>query len=682
MSSQQLRGYPALNMIRVIKPVFSHENSTLAADSANFNQSQNTFEAFGNVVITQTNGTNVYSDHLNYNGNTRLALLTGNVRLVDGTATLTTDYLTYNMGTRIGTYTGGGKIVSGDDVLVSKNGYYFAATNDAYFRHNVVVTTPTAVINTDTLRYNSVSKIAYFYGPTNILGKKDSTKLYTENGTYNTVTEQARFGKKNLYTQASKSLRGDSLFYDGKAGLGRAINRITFIDTAQKVTLKGDLGLYRKSNESALVTRNAYVVFTTEDKGKVDSIYMAADTLYTRLIPMKEFKAIVYPEFGKEIAEADTAAGTRAVDSIPAVINPQDTVGGRQQTVTGAGNNQKKAKRGLKGILSRKSANKSEVEQPADLPAKDTRAIVRDTVPADTIPDKSRVAPPKQEPVSPGKAVSGKNADMKPPASKTGRSDTVKIKLPADTAATKRGIKDTLKAAQSDSLQSQDTTRTRIVLAYRKVKIFKSDLQGKADSIFYSYADSTMRCYVNPMIWAEGSQLSADTIYMQLKNRTVDNILLRHKAFVVNTEADSARFNQIKGKTITGVFKEGKMDQLFVDGNAESIYFTREDSAYSGMNHLISSRMRMAFEENKITDIFPIKKPEGQYYPMEKIPKDKEILEGFIWKPKDRPRSKEEIIPSLKEKATKKTAAKPAVKPVTSKNASPAKKQGATTSKK
>ena len=101
VSSQQLRGFPELNMIRVIKPVFSHENSTLAADSANFNQARNTFEAFGNVVITQTNGTNVYSDHLNYDGNTRLALLTGDVRLVDGTATLTTDYLTYKVSAAI-----------------------------------------------------------------------------------------------------------------------------------------------------------------------------------------------------------------------------------------------------------------------------------------------------------------------------------------------------------------------------------------------------------------------------------------------------------------------------------------------------------------------------------------------------------------------------------------------------
>ncbi|HEY1005938.1 MAG TPA: OstA-like protein, partial [Sphingobacteriaceae bacterium] len=274
LQSETLRGNPSGGTLRVIKPIFSHEGSTLSADSANFNQTANTFDAFGTVVITQTNGTTVYSDALNYNGNTRVALLTRNVRLVDGTATLTTDRLTYNMGTRIGTYTGGGKIVNEEDVLTSKSGYYFANSNDAYFRYDVDVMTPDAHITTDTLRYNSVTKIAYFYGPTNIYGRNDSTRLYTENGSYHTVTEQAFFGKKNLYTQGSKSLKGDSLFYDGKTGVGRAINNITFIDTAEKIILKGGLGVYNEADESTLVTRNAYVIFVTEnDSTSTDSIY-------------------------------------------------------------------------------------------------------------------------------------------------------------------------------------------------------------------------------------------------------------------------------------------------------------------------------------------------------------------------------------------------------------------------
>ena len=80
LSSEKLKGFGNSDIMRVIKPIFSHEGSTLSADSANFNQAQNTFDAFGNVVITQPNGTNVYSDILNYDGNTRLAVLTKNVR--------------------------------------------------------------------------------------------------------------------------------------------------------------------------------------------------------------------------------------------------------------------------------------------------------------------------------------------------------------------------------------------------------------------------------------------------------------------------------------------------------------------------------------------------------------------------------------------------------------------------
>lgn len=583
------RGNPQANTVRVIKPIFSHEGTTLAADSADFNQVQNTFDAYGNVVITQSNGTTVYSDLLNYNGNTKLALLTNNVRLVDGAATLSTDFLTYNMGTRIGTYTGGGKIVNGADIITSKNGYYFANSNDAYFRYDVDVTTPDVTIKTDTLRYNSASKIAYFYGPTNIYGKKDSTKLYTENGNYNTLTEQARFGKKNLYTQQTKFLWGDSLFYDGKAGFGRAVNRITFLDTAQKVMLKGDLGTYYEKDESTLVTRNAYIVMTTEsDSAGVDSIYMTADTLFTRIIPMKEFKPVDRPQLKKDSELEDPVAdGPGSVVEIGA-------------------------------------------DEPEEMPA-----------PPAIQPKKSET-PRKQ-----GK----KNSKEQLPAGK----DTVA--RAADT--------NWVSAGQADSL-ANDTSRTRIVMAYHNVKLFKSDLQARADSIFFGYADSTLRCFRNPMIWAEGSQLSGDTVYLQLKDQKLDNMLLQRNAFIVSTELDSLKFNQVKGKVITGQFRDNKLQQMYVDGNAQSIYYTVQDSAYSGMNSMVSSRMRVNFSDNKIETITSIKRPEGNYYPMEQIPEDGEILDGFIWKPKDRPRSKEEIIPSLAKKLqsyTPEAPAKPAKTP-------------------
>jgi hypothetical protein len=131
----------------------------------------------------------------------------------------------------------------------------------------------------------------------------------------------------------------------------------------------------------------------------------------------------------------------------------------------------------------------------------------------------------------------------------------------------------------------------------------------------------------------------------------------------VNTEGDSSKFNQVKGKLMTGYFKDSKLDQLFTDGNAESIYYAKEDSSYTGMNRSVSSRIKLLFGEKELKDIFFIKKPEMVYFPIEEIDKDEEILEGFIWKPKDRPISKEAIIPSLAQ------SPKPILKPLPAKPA-------------
>ncbi|RYZ95033.1 MAG: hypothetical protein EOP47_26640, partial [Sphingobacteriaceae bacterium] len=268
------------DVVKVYNGTFQQDYSTLSSDSAYFYPAENGFDAFGNVHISQGDTLNIYSDKLNYNGNTKTALLTNNVKMVDKDATLTTDYLTYNTATRIGTYTGGGKLVNKDNVLTSKNGYYFAFSRDAYFRYNVVLDNAEALTKTDTMRYNTGSRISYFYGPTNIYGKeKDKDTLYTENGLYNTALKQAFFGKKNLYKQGTKSLKGDSLFYDRNKGYGRAVKNITFHDREQKITMKGDLGTYYKKDERAVVTINAYVVLVTEEE----------DSTSTDSVPEKPF---------------------------------------------------------------------------------------------------------------------------------------------------------------------------------------------------------------------------------------------------------------------------------------------------------------------------------------------------------------------------------------------------------
>jgi hypothetical protein len=264
--------------------------------------------------------------------------------------------------------------------------------------------------------------------------------------------------------------------------------------------------------------------------------------------------------------------------------------------------------------------------------------------------------------------VPKKELEIKSPLDKIPPPETKKPKKPV---LAKNKIQDTIKVSPvtKDSL-STDTVRTRIVSAFHNAKIFKSDLQAKADSMFFSDADSTVRCYVSPIIWAQGSQLTGDTVYLQLKNKKLDNMLLHHNSFIVNTEdADSTNFNQIKGKVITGYFQDNKLNNMFVDGNAESIYYLKDDTVYSGLNHMISSRLRIMLKDNKLSNISAIRAIDASITPMNDLQEEDRVLKGFIWKPRDRPKSKEEIIPQLAEEKAKPAKNKSEKKTVPAKSA-------------
>jgi len=617
------------NTQKVIKPVFQQDNSILTCDSAYFYIEKNSFDAFGHVHINQADTINIYSDLLNYNGNTKIAVLTNNVKMVDGTAVLTTDHLVYNMASKVGQYLGGGKIVNGPNTLTSTNGYYFSNSSDAYFRYNVRVKSPEALIVSDTLRYNSLSKIAYFYGPTHIYGKDDT--LYTENGTYNTATDQAAFGKKNLYQQNSKSLTGDSLFYDRNAGYGRAVKNIIFKDTAQKVELRGDLGYYLKKDESIEVTRNAYVVFETEkDSLSKDSTFLSADTLYSKVFAKGELYKLREARKPKiEITEenllspsadsvlvADSLVQDSLVtrDSIAltadslqlAVNNPADSVAAKplQDTVATA------PKPPL--ILSKKEQRKIEKQ------AKKKERPQLISSPNGQAPNQ------KKEPAQQQEAAAIDSSGIK--------------KLEREFFVLDSIRKDSIYALETD------TARVRTISAWRNVKIFKSDLQAKADSAFFSYGDSTLRIYYSPIVWAQGSQIVADTMYMQMANGKMDNMDMIRNAIVVNTDKDSTYFNQVAGKTMKGYFVNEKLDRIFVDGNAESIYFPEDTTSNRGMIRTLAARMRINFTNDSLMSILFLRKPEMTFYPFERITEELKTLANFSWKPRERPKSKEEVI--------------------------------------
>ncbi|SMC68558.1 OstA-like protein [Pedobacter nyackensis] len=647
------------NISYLKKPVFRQDNATLTCDSAVFYPNENVFDAFRNVHINQGDTINIYSDRLNYNGNTKVAHLTNNVRMIDRESTLTTNILDYNMGSKIGTYVNGGKIVSKDVTLTSKNGYYFSNSRDAYFRYDVVVVTPESTINSDTLRYNTLTNWTYFYGPTNIKGKDDN--LYTENGAYNTKTQKAYFGKKNLYTMGSKSLKGDSLYYDGIAGYGKAVRNIVFNDTTDKTVMYGQLGFYYKQDERTLVTKNPYVGMGTADSIKVnnklqpDSLWLGADTLETQMVLKKTLTLISSPVIKKdnELGEAeDEEQGKGKEKKVgpekPTAVAPKETAVSKKQTRQDKRNARNGKDDTKKPILNDK------ITAAKDSLLKDSIRIDNKAIP---IPKDSLLISKADSLVKKGKD----NLLKKDSLSKALKTAIPVVKAKADTAKGKVLVPKT-KAITSvkDSVpfNPSDTVRTRVIKAYHNVRVYKANMQAMADSLFYTSADSTLRWYSNPILWSEGSQQTGDTIYLQLKNKKLNAVQVIRNAFLVNVNADSARYNQIKGRLITAFFKEGKLQNMFVDGNAESIFFNQnEKKVYTDMNQTVSSRIKILFKEKEIAKIVTIREPEGVRTPIPELKEDV-FLTGFTWKPEIRPLSKKEVING---KAKAKVPAKKAV---------------------
>src|SRR5687768_13577990 len=60
---------------------FEHQGMRMTCDSAHFYQAKNLIDAFGHVHIWQGDTINIWGDKLKYDGNTKKADLTGNVRL-------------------------------------------------------------------------------------------------------------------------------------------------------------------------------------------------------------------------------------------------------------------------------------------------------------------------------------------------------------------------------------------------------------------------------------------------------------------------------------------------------------------------------------------------------------------------------------------------------------------------
>jgi lipopolysaccharide export system protein LptA len=256
---------------------FSHEGALMFCDSAWLFSRENRLRAFRNVRLNQGDTLFLTGDYLEYNGQTRQALVTGDtVTLRDPQMTLLTDRLRHNREQELSYYTTGGRIINEENVLTSRRGYYHSGRRMFYFKDSVVLTNPDYVMRSDTLDYSSYSRIAYFKGPSTITS--DSSYIYCENGLYRTQEDVAQFEKNAYLYDGNRSLTGDSLYYEKYHDYGEAFGHVRISDTVENYLLTGAYGQYSGHSDSAFVTGQP--IYSLAD-AENDSLHVHGDTIYS-----------------------------------------------------------------------------------------------------------------------------------------------------------------------------------------------------------------------------------------------------------------------------------------------------------------------------------------------------------------------------------------------------------------
>lgn len=190
---------------------------------------------------------------------------------------------------------------------------------------------------------------------------------------------------------------------------------------------------------------------------------------------------------------------------------------------------------------------------------------------------------------------------------------------------------------------AQDTSQVDFIDAFHNVRFYRSDVQGRCDSLVYTGLDSMARFYSNPVMWQEGkNQFTADSIQALLKNRQLNKINLLTNAFIAMQE-DSVHFNQIKSLEMAAYFADNELYRFDALGGVSAIFFMEEDSTITLMDREECKLMTAKIKDNQIQRTRSIQELKQDVFPVYNLPLEEQRLKGFQWRGDERPVTRFEV---------------------------------------
>ena len=591
--------------------VLMHQGDAFMFCDTAYLYGENKLVAIGRVVIKQGDSLHIFGDKLLYDGTTRIADMNGDEPvLVNGRQQLfAKNQMTYNLGTKIAKYSNSAMLDNGKTQLRSKNGIFEVNANIARFFQDVIVVDSAFSLKTDTLKFDTKNQIAFFEAPTRI--SQDSSKIYCEGGYYKTDENLALFYDNAQYQKDKQKATADTIRYDGNTKMTSLIGKAIFEETGKKAT--ADVIRFDGINDLAFLEGNAYYE-SEKQKIKGDSIrYDNKKQVFASRGRSQYNEGALFLDADQMDSFGDTSIASGNViykDTSQHVAIVSDVL------------EYQKATEFFKAFGKKRPIFKSAIEN-------DTLFLS-----ADTLLSKKILKPKIDTSLS--------------------KMDSTKIVVKDSISVANISLKDSLQLNKKDSSAlkksviilndtlPKDTIRQ--LYAYKDVRIFKKDFQGRCDSLVYDSKDSLFQLFKNPILWTDTTtQMSADTINIRMKNNQLYQLDLYSAGLIVSTKNEQT-FDQIKGATIHTFFKDGKIEYMDVKKSSESIYFIQDEAKeYVGPNKSNSDDMQLIFEKDSVKKIKMYGKVTGKISPMKKINPNDFKVTGFKWDLKNRIKSLEDL---------------------------------------
>lgn len=536
-------------------------------------------------VVTLINADRLSYKHIDTTSD--LQMLAGNVRLKQENTLFTCDSAVLNKKTRFLEAFGNVHIIDNDTVdIKSQYLQYYVDTKIAHLKNNVSLTDSKSTLYTNELDYDLNLKIGQYHNGGRLINQQ--SVLTSKEGVYYEEMKDVYFKKEVDLKDPKYTLKTDSLLYNTSTQIATFIAPTTIIDSAKRVIKTSD-GFYDTHNRKA--------VFGKRPVLKDGAVTIIADNIESddSTGNSKLRGRAVYVDTAQGVSvlanfiESNRDDGTFRATQHPLMIIKQDkdSVYITADTL-------------YSGRLSK-------------LPGyKDTSSAQRDTA--------KRIA-----------------AEL----TLTDQAANKKNNKPATTNKP-------AKPAKPTGAENKNDSTDRYFQAWHHVRIFSDSMQAVSDSLFYSGKDSIFKLFTDPVMWASKSQITGDTIYLYTKNKNPDRLYVFENGFAVNL-SDTGMYNQIKGNRLNGYFKDGQIDYMRAQGNAESIYYVKDDKGYLvGINNATSDIIDMRFKNKELNKVVFISEVTGTMYPVKQAKEENKTLRSFKWLEDKRPKTKFELFEDIK----------------------------------